>query len=83
MKIIIPEQVVEIPDGNRCVSWSIKENQDGTTFQCSFYTERKNHYSGNDYITIMSCAHFHSQLGSYKYGDGVYKLEECLKLEVK
>ena len=87
MKITIPQETAEVPDGNRCVSWKQGEE----SFRCQFYLERTDYISaegaqhagmgfGPTSITFYSCAAFRDSL-RYQYGDGAYKCPACLSAQ--
>ncbi len=90
MKIIKPEVIAEVPDGNRCVSWSPQESREGKDFKCTFFRDdsktisaREAQQSGLGYsggtISFFRCALFDVGLTQYEYGHGVCKAAQCLE----
>lgn len=83
MRIILPSQEFEVPDGDRCIHW------DGSNISCQFFHQDTVHISNGDAqhsglgfgggsITHYSCKLFRRGLGEYRYGYGVSKPNWCV-----
>ena len=88
MRIVLPAKAVDVPDGDRCISWN-PEERDSKYFICQFFSERHEYISAREAqrdglgpsggtLSFYTCRLFDVGLANYKYGDGVYKCEQCL-----